>query len=288
MDKEEAIALNNDGAKYFLNKDFQKALECYQRAFDLDAENPSILNNLGLYYHQQREFEKALEFFDNAQSLEQKPHFLVNGGNALAMMGQFEGAAIRYKKALALDPNHTSARISLAQLYSHTGDFKKAIDIWQELMKVAPSSVYAIELAKVYMKKKDWEKALTALHGIEASEGDALTWRMIGQCEYQLKNFGRAHKAYKMALAENPDQIETRQQLAVNYLAMGDWEEGIRQLEMILRMDPDNYPVMTELAVVYLGKGHLKKATTWLEKALAIKPDFPKALRYKQMLEANQ
>ncbi|MDN3689970.1 tetratricopeptide repeat protein [Cyclobacterium jeungdonense] len=288
MDKEKAIALNNEGASHFLNKEFDKALECYKQAYELDSKNSSILNNLGLYYHQEKDFQKALEFFESAQSIEKKPHFLVNGGHSLAMMGMYEDAAMRYKQALKLDPDHKSARVSLAHLATHTGDLKKAIVIWKELMEVVPDNTYAIELAKVYMQIKDWEKALKNLHRIEVSDGDALAWRMIGQCEYQLKNFGMAQKAFKMALAENPDEVESRQHLAINYLAMGDWEEGIRQLEMILRMDPENHQIMTELAVVYLGKGNMDKATTWLEKALAIKPDFPKALRYKQMLDSNQ
>ncbi len=288
MDKEKAIALNNEGASHFLNKEFDKALECYQKAFELDSTNASLLNNLGLYYHQEKDYQKALQFFERALNLAQKPQFMVNVGNSLAMMGKYEDAAVQYEKALQHEPNHKSARISLAQLAAHTGDFKKAIAIWQELIRSVPSSAYAIELAKVYIKIKDWEKALKTLHGIEASDGNAMAWRMIGQCEYQLKNFGLAQKAFKMALAENPDEVESRQHLAINYLAMGDWEEGIRQLEMILRMNPDNYQIMTELAVVYLGKGYMEKATTWLDKALGIKPEFPKALRYKQMLDANQ
>ncbi|WP_375582462.1 tetratricopeptide repeat protein [Cyclobacterium xiamenense] len=288
MDKEKAIEKNNQGATCFLNSQYDKALAYYQEAIDLDPSNPSILNNLGLYFHQQQEYAIAVDYFKKAHALVQKPHFLVNQGNALAMLEKFQEADRCYEQALVLDPTHKGARIGQAQLAMHAGDYQRAIRCWKKLQQEDAESGYAVELAKVYMKLESWEKALNQLHGIQIEDGDALAWRMIGQCEYQLKNFGLAVKAFKMALAENPEQVGIRQHLAVTYLAMGRSEEGIYQLEVILRLEPTNYQIMTELAVVFLSKGERAKAIAWLEKALSIQPDFLKAIRYKKLAETAQ
>ncbi|SHM71129.1 Tetratricopeptide repeat-containing protein [Cyclobacterium lianum] len=288
MDKEKAIELNNKGARYFLNEAFDNALECYQQALDLDPTNSSVLNNLGLFHQQQKSYKTALEFFDKAIAVDSKPTYLVNSGNALAMMGIYPQARQRYLQALQQDRQHQSARVSLAQLATHTGDYDEAVAMWKKLVAANNDASYMIQLAKVYMKIKDWEKALQQLHSIPAAAGDKLAWFLIGKCEFQLKNHGLAGKAFKMALAEDPDHIEIRQHLAINYLAMGEWEEGIRHLSTILRLEPQNYQVMTELAVVYLGRGDRKKAADWLKNALQLNPDFSKALHYKSILEQSQ
>ncbi|WP_040756338.1 tetratricopeptide repeat protein, partial [Winogradskyella psychrotolerans] len=84
---EKAIALNNEGAKHFLNQEFDKAAACYDKAYELDPKNTSILNNMGLYFHQQKDYDKAVAFFEKAIKITLKPHFLVNLGNVLSMKG---------------------------------------------------------------------------------------------------------------------------------------------------------------------------------------------------------
>ncbi|NHE57493.1 tetratricopeptide repeat protein [Cyclobacterium plantarum] len=288
MEKEKAIALNNEGAKHFLNRAFDSAISCYTKALELDPTNSSILNNLGLYHHQQKAYKKALEFFEKAIEIDSKPTYLVNSGNALAMMGVYPQAREKYLEALKQDPDHHSARVSLAQLAAHTGDHESAIETWEKILASNHDTAYVIQLAKAYINVKKWEKALQRLHSIPAKEGNALAWFMIGQCEFQLKNHGLAEKAFKMALADDPDHSEIRQHLAVNYLAMGEWEKGIKHLSTILRLEPQNYQVMTELAVVYLGRGDQKMAWDWLDRALQLKPDFSKALHYKKILDQSQ
>jgi tetratricopeptide (TPR) repeat protein len=277
--------LNNEGARHFLNQAFDKAEACYQKGYALDPENTSILNNLGLFYHQQKDYDQAILFFEKALEIAQKPHFLINIGNALAMKGEFELARNRFLACSEQFPEHQNAKISLAKLATHLKEFEKAAQYWQKIVSENPEGQFMEELAKVFMQLKQWEKAHELLVAIDPNTGEGEIWFMIGQCEFQLKNYGLAEKALKSALAEAPDNITFRHYLAMNYLAMGQVASGLDHLKKNHRLDPENPAVLTDIGVVYLSKGEQDTAADWLDKALELQPDFEKALHYKSLMK---
>ena len=285
MEKDKAIALNNEGARHFLNQAFDKAIDCYNKAHAIDPNNTSILNNLGLYHHQQNNFDEAIGFFEKALLITSKPHFLINIGNALAMKGEFELAWNRYMDCSEQFPEHQNAKISLAKLATHLGEFEKAVHFWQEIIKENPNGQFKTALAKVFIKAKQWEKALEVLSPIDATASEGEIWFMIGQCEFQLKNYGLAEKAFKSALAEAPDNIGFRHYLAMNYLAMGQVSLGLDHLKKSHRLDPENPAILTDIGVVYLSTGERDTAAHWLNKALGQQPDFEKALHYTSLMK---
>ncbi|WP_339921847.1 tetratricopeptide repeat protein [uncultured Cyclobacterium sp.] len=288
MEKEKAIAFNNEGAKHFLNQAFEKAAACYKIAYELDPENTSILNNMGLYFHQQKDYDKAIIYFEKAINITLKPHFLINLGNVLSMKGEYTLAWNQFSKASELFPEHQNAKISLAKLATHIEDLDKAVQLWQEIIKAHPSDQNNIQLVRVFMKMKHWEKAIHTLSTMDSDSWSGETWFLAGQCEFQLKNYGLAVKSFKSALAEGPDNTSFRHYLALTYLAMGNVDEGLDHLLKNARLDPENPAILTDVAVVYLSKGNVQTAANWLEKALNLAPDFEKALHYKsQMKQIN-
>lgn len=284
MEKEKAIALNNEGARHFLNQSFGKAEECYLKAYAIDPKNTSLLNNMGLYYQQQKSIDKAISFFEKAIKITVKPHFLVNLGNALSMKGDFELAWKKYFEASERFPEHENAKIGMAKLATHINKLDQAVQIWQNIIASNPNEQYKIHLVKVYMKKQAWERAIQLLNTMDLNSKEAKLWFLAGQCELQLKNFGLALKAFKSALAEEPDNTSYRHYLAMTYLGMGNVEDGLDQLMKNERLAPENPAILTDLAVVYLSKGDFEAASGYLNKALNFAPNFEKALYYKSQL----
>ena len=288
MEKEKAIAFNNEGARHFLNQAFEKAAECYEKAYEIDPNNTSILNNMGLYYQQQKDYNKAILFFEKAIKITLKPHFLVNLGNALSMKGEYALAWDQFSEASERFPDHQNAKISLAKLATHIEDLDKAVQIWQNIIIETPSDQNKTQLVRVFMKMNQWEKAIHTLSSMDSNSWSGETWFLAGQCEFHLKNYGLAVKSFKSALAEAPDNTSFRHYLAMTYLAMGNVREGLDHLLKNARLEPENPAILTDVAVVYLSKGEVETAANWLDKALALAPNFEKALHYKsQMKQIN-
>lgn len=286
MEKEKAIALNNEGARHFLNQSFGKAEECYLKAYAIDPNNTSLLNNMGLFYQQQKAIDKSISFFEKAIAITVKPHFLVNLGNALSMKGKFELAWKKYFEANERFPEHENAKIGLAKLATHINKLDQAVQIWQSIIASNPSEQHKTQLVKVYMKKRAWERAIQLLNAMESDSKGGELWFLSGQCELQLKNYGLALKAFKSALAEEPDNTSYRHYLAMTYLGMGNVEEGLDQLIKNERLSPENPAILTDIAVVYMSKGDFDAASNYLNKALNFDPDFEKALYYKSQINS--
>jgi tetratricopeptide (TPR) repeat protein len=56
-------AFNNRGTAYIKLKQFEKAIQDYNQAIELDPEYTHAFNNRGLAYAKLKQFEKAIGFF---------------------------------------------------------------------------------------------------------------------------------------------------------------------------------------------------------------------------------
>jgi tetratricopeptide (TPR) repeat protein len=118
-----------------------KALECYRRAYELDATYLPALEGLGNLLVREQQWEEALRIFttvivhhrDGLTDLEVvETHWQI--GEIAEKLGQIERAGNAFKKALEIDTNHEPSRRSLVRILEATGDFEGAVDNRQRLL----------------------------------------------------------------------------------------------------------------------------------------------------------
>ncbi len=93
---------------------------------------------------------------------------------------------------------------------------------------------------------------------------------------------------YKMALFMNPDDLETKNKLAIAYWLDGQVDEAERQFNQVLSKDNRNFNALDGMGLVLLKKGQLKQALDYFQKAEEINPSdvlvhVHKSVVYKQM-----
>jgi tetratricopeptide (TPR) repeat protein len=282
--KEVAIEWNNKGVTHFLKKNWEQAAECFTKARNADPSNPAVWNNLGLLSHQQREYKNAVEFFRKAIDVDKKPTYLVNEGNALAMLGNYAEAQSSYQEALDMDPIAENALLSMAKLHIHLYQHQQAAFFLQKLVRTYQKASHHYELSVVYLDMGKVSEALQMLYSLAGKTPSPFTYFQIGRGEFMSKNYGIAETYFKQALAEIPDHKSFRHYLALNYLAMGDVDEGVRQLRMVLKLYPEDFEILTELGVVLCGIQEFQDAMECFHKALSYQPDFSKATYYRDLI----
>jgi serine/threonine protein kinase len=102
---------------FYARKRFDKAIETYTLAIELNPNDYAIYNNRGAAYHASGEFQKAIN--DYNKSVELNPyHFSAynNRGAAYEDIGNIEQAVADYRKALELDPENKLAKDNLKRI----------------------------------------------------------------------------------------------------------------------------------------------------------------------------
>jgi len=127
--------------------------------------NSRAYNNLGVVYKEREEFDKAIEQFE--KSLRANRNYTAvyyNLGDVQYRSGNYENAIAYLKQALTgkLNPQlHLDILNKLGRTYSAMGQTKKAIETFEEAIKLFPSSVVLLNnLGVQYVKNNQIDSAI--------------------------------------------------------------------------------------------------------------------------------
>jgi tetratricopeptide (TPR) repeat protein len=117
-----------------------KALECYRRAYELDATYLPALEGLGHLLVQDKSWEEGLKIFqtilihhrDSLTDLEVVETYW-QIGEIQAKLGQADRSTKSFEKALEIDAGHEPSRRSLIALLESTGEWDSAVEHRQKL-----------------------------------------------------------------------------------------------------------------------------------------------------------
>ena len=281
---EETIKINNKGVEFFLNKNLDEAEQEFLKVLANDELNITALNNLGLLHHQKANYEKAVDCFTKAIDIQPKDIYYLNRANSFVFLEKLKEAEEDYKTCLRLNPDNDNAKISLARFYEVIKKTESAIHIWEQLVHSSSKDLYKIELAKAYMSIGKYENALSLFLTLNSTNEETFINYYIGVCHFNLKNYGIAEDAFKSCLAVEPDNYNIRHYLAVNYLTKGEFESALNEFDFLTKMYPENLKVKLDKAAVLLNMQDYKKASEIIEGVLAVEPKNEKALYYNKTI----
>jgi TolB-like protein/tetratricopeptide (TPR) repeat protein len=169
---DDAQALNNLGAAYYLSGDFKKAAEALDESIAIKPTR-SAYSNTGTMYFYLGDFDQAIERYVNAANLAPNDYRMWgNLGDAYYFQGdQKQVAEVAYKRAIELGENRlrvneeeTMVISDVALYYSRIGNAEKARELEAKANSRAPDIMYVqYNSGLIHMQLGDVDKALTAL-----------------------------------------------------------------------------------------------------------------------------
>src|SRR5215469_3027267 len=134
------------------------------------AKAAARANNLGVAYMSQQRFEKALEFFTRARELDPGLHTArLNEGIALSNLQKTEQARSVLEDIARAEPKNARAWYNLGLLFKNSGDAERALAAFSHAVELAPQDVdahYFVGATLAELKRdadavKEFENALS-------------------------------------------------------------------------------------------------------------------------------
>lgn len=173
LDPDLSIAYNNRGKAYGDLGQYDKALADCTRALELNPNLDVAYNNRGALYGKLEQYKKALVDFEKALSLNpDSALFYNNRGFAYYRLGRRDEALSDYNKAIDLDPDNKKTYMSRATIYWMNQDFEKAARDYGEAAELDPADTYAHILLFI-SRAKMGEDGKADLESFQAHKGDA-------------------------------------------------------------------------------------------------------------------
>src|SRR5581483_4364788 len=197
----------------------------------------------------------------------------------------FTKAVDNYRAAMAADPSATFIAEELSDLYIQAGRLRDAVVEAEDLLKKNPNDINSRRiLARIYSRLIGDEqqnhideamvkKAIEQYQKItEEQPTDVDSWLMLGRLDKVAQDSTGAEKAFKQALAIDPNNEDAMTGLALVYGDLGDSRRAADLLRQVAEKSPTARSYET-LANAYEQMKDYPLAAESLRKAIGLAPE---------------
>lgn len=210
-------------------RDFEGAIENFNRAIKLNPDYANAYNNRAKVRHELGDFPGAIEDYTEAILLNPKcSHYHKNRGIISCKLGDYRGAQADHSRAIQLDPNNYQAYNSRGFARVQMGDVPGAL--------------------------KDFTQA------IELNPDYALAWNNRGDVYLESGNLERALEDYTQAGRLNPNNATTFYNLGVIRSSLGHKEKALENYTKAIELKPDFAQAYQNRGIVHYELGYSQKA----------------------------
>ena len=234
-------AVANASDKFF---DAKRTASYWQALIKLartDGEKAQAHYNCGVAYSALKEFENAIEQYDRTIAYTpDDAKTLNNRGVAKKSLGRYKKAITDYDKAIRIDPQYVVAYNNRGNAKKSLGLRKEAIADYDEAIRINPGYIEAYKnrgLANIKLQKykdaiSDCNKAIR----IEPQYADL--YHIRGDAKIRLCKFGEAITDYDEAIRFNSENAKTYNNRGCARAVLGQYSEAIEDFKEAIRIDP--------------------------------------------------
>ena len=185
-------------------------------------------------------------------ALDIKPDFLPAHISLIALLFQkndYSALEVQLEILKKLLPNHPQTKIFEGQLALHKKDLKSAKELVQQVLRVSPTNVQALQLA--------------------------------GLIEFQLRSYSLAESYLAQVVKAAPDLLLPRRVLIQTYLRSGKPQRALPLVQYLIDKDSLDSDMLSTAGEVFFQNGDMKLAESYFSKAA---DSYPKDARKKTVL----
>ena len=274
------------GQARFVAGEWDAAIEAWRAAARVDpllATAPPEANlSQGSAALRAAQLESAREHFERAlrtTPASSEAHRLI--GTVRFLGGDIPGSADALRRAIELDPRDERSRIMLARVQSGSGRLDAAEATLRQTLVVMPDSALAsLALAGIAERLNRDEEAASLYASVAARQRDAGAATLLVVAARLHDNSGdraRAHDAWLRSARADPNNPQTRNELARSYLDRDEPDRAFMEYAAALLIDPADANAFMGVGQLRLSAGDYEGAVAPLRRLVALHPDYVEA-----------
>ncbi|NXF39166.1 TMTC3 protein, partial [Nyctibius bracteatus] len=281
------------------NWDWESEYTLFMSALKVNKNNAKLWNNVGHALENEKNFERALQFF--IQATQVQPDDIgahMNVGRTYKNLNKTKEAEESYmiakslmpqiipgkKYAARVAPNHLNVYINLANLIrANESRLEEADQLYRQAISMRPDFKQAyISRGELLLKMNKPLKAKEAyLRALELDRTNADLWYNLAIVYIELKDPTEALKNFNQALELNPTHKLALFNSALLMQESGDARlrlEAKQRLLHYVKEEPQDANGYFNLGMLAMDDKKDTEAEAWMKKAIRLQPNFRSAL----------
>ncbi len=282
------------GLFYHFIKQYEKAIDMFQKGLKIDPKSTELYSALGLVYISKKDFDDARNAFIMSLKLDPKnPDALAGLGYVDMVHGQYSQAEELIKAGLAVDPNRIAALSSLGELWMREKHYLDAQKVYEKLLVLRPKDKWIklslddakngneLDKIKALIDQEQYAEAAKGYQDLlEKSPNNPRYYVGLGQMYMRLKEYSRSIETNLIGLEKNPEENELRIALGYAYFFSNNLTKAREVLTKAVQIDAKDPEALAGLGRVNALDEDYCEAEVWYKKALAVDPKNQSALSF--------
>jgi len=284
--KTKSIIYSQRARSYFAIEEYERALESFQKAKELNPDECITFFNLGVCYKKLGKYKEALENLEHAVKF--KEHIAVEKqGEIYFHLGLCNAALENYETAIKIfyiaEPNIREKKdlyFHIGLCYHKHGKQREAINNMEKALKNKDTGGITdinilFYLGLSYNMLEEYDKAIEVLGRAITIGGSGMIKYHLGMSYQSLCRYKEAITSFEEAFEETSDDNirgEIKYQIGYSKLEMGDKAGAKEALKEAVLRKPDRAEPYNLLGMLYIEESDNDKAIDVLKKGVDVSP----------------
>lgn len=226
---------NKQGKQYYLNDEYDSAIQSFFRAVSIDNKNYIAYNNLGMTYWMKNNLDSAEKYFKKAASVSKYyPQPYINLALLYKQKGNMDKHYDYLKKALEVNPNNYWTYYLMGDYFTSIEDYPQSISHYINSIDINPNFAPPyLALGISYFKTDKYNQSIIALKNyLELNPNSDFAYSLMAKNYYLMGDYNSAKKFMKKAFNINPTTTY-RLELAKIQFNAGDYQTALLNFQII-------------------------------------------------------
>jgi len=264
------------GDSFERKEEYDKAIECYDKALEIDPANANAWGAKGWALYELGKSDEAIKCYDKAIEIKPKAaRFWNNKGVVFDDLEKFDEALRCYETAIDVRPNYEAAWCNKGNLLDGQGKHDEAIRCCDRAIQITPKNDYA-------WNQKGWSllnlnKCIDALgcfeKAIEINPKFANSWTGKGLALYNLGRYNEAIDCFDTSIKISPEVPYAWAGKGWSLSKLGSKGEALKCYDKAIDLDSEYARPWADKGEVLFDTGRFNESLECCDKSIEIYPE---------------